>query len=717
MVHPVHAQQHRLESLLSDQAPGAEQPRPGAGACLRPLLDALGWRGEARHVFESLPHFDELAEIDDLRAVLARLNYDAAETKRKVAELGAEQLPCLVDAGEGRTLIVTEREGDKCTVFDSATGEVSNRPVSEVSGRVFMIREIDVERERMDVLKHGWMFMLVNRFRVLFIQLLAVTFISNLFALAVPVYVMNVYDKVIGTRSTETLAYFFAGIGIIIFADLVLRGIRTRAMAYLGARFDLILGAAAFQQLLHLPITMIERAPMGSQITRLKQFEGIRDVFTGSMAAAVLDLPFVIVFIGAIIVIGGKLAFVPVSLIAVFAIIAAVSIPMTRYNVRMTGAARSKLQNFLIEAVSKQRTINRSAAQDVFAGRFRKLARETTGWHFRAQQTTNMIQTVSQALVTIAGVATIGLGAVFVMAGDLSMGALIAVMAFVWRVLAPIQSIFLSVNRLGQVIQSLMQVNRLMQMKPERTAGQVPSFYRAFEGAIVLNRVGFRYSPRAEPALVGLNLDIPAGQIVAVTGPSGNGSSTLLKVIAGLYAPQAGAVQIDGLDIRQLDSAEMRNAIGFVTQRATFFYGTVEQNLRLANPTATRLEIEQAAADAGLEDFSDILPDGLETRLNNEFQRRMPEGFKQRLMLARAYIKNPRIYLLDEPASGLDDAGDAALRKKLTSLRGHATVVMVTQRPSHMRLADRVVYLDQGQIVHDGKPEQILPLIYPPAAQ
>ena len=331
--------------------------------------------------------------------------------------------------------------------------------------------------------------------------------------------------------------------------------------------------------------------------------------------------------------------------------------------------------------------------------------------HFRSQQLNIVIQTLSQNMVTLAGLATLWIGTLMVMAGDLSLGALIAVMALVWRVLAPINSAFLSLNRLSQVVQTFKQINMLMRLKLERIPGQVPSSYRDFEGAIHMSRVGFRYTPRSEPAVVGTNLEIPAGQFVLIAGHSGAGKSTLLKLIAGLYAPQAGSVHIDGLDVRQLDPGELRHAIAYVPQRAKLFHGTLDQNIRLVHPTASDADIERACREARLDDYSDLLPQGRGTRLDAETQHRLPSAVRQRIALARAFIKDARIVLLDEPASGLDQSGEEGLLEKLEALRGKATVIMVSHRPSHMRMADRIVFMEYGQIVHDGKPEQVLPLI------
>ena len=209
--------------------------------------------------------------------------------------------------------------------------------------------------------------------------------------------------------------------------------------------------------------------------------------------------------------------------------------------------------------------------------------------------------------------------------------------------------------------------------------------------------------------MLGVDLRAEPGELVAITGPNGAGKSTLLKLVAGLYQCQAGAVLIDGMDLRQIDPGELRSAIASVPQSCDLFHGTIAQNLRLANPTASDKALISAAHNAMILEEILALPGGFETRLTDRLQRQLSNGFKQGLMLARAYVKDSLIYLLDEPGNHLDEGGDRALMDQLETLRGHATVFIVTHRPSHLRMADRVVVMEAGRIVLNGPPGEVLP--------
>ncbi len=699
--------------LLSSLLHGGDMARfvggTSAGACLMPLLTKLGWRGEARHLVEALPHFVDDLDFDDVRTILSNLNYATTARSMRLSDLRPSQLPCLFSTDGEHIGVIYSRDGDTLSIFDGKMKTEGTIDAGKTKGVAYLINHEDtIEAAPVQKAAGSWIWNVVSRFKKLIAQTFAISFITNVTALMVPIFIMGVYDRVIGTRSAETLAYFVAGILLIIGVEAALRVVRGRALAYLGARIDAQVGGASFQQLLYMPVSMTESAPVATQLNRLRQFEGVREIFTGPLAAAAFDLPFVIVFLAAIFVIAGTIGWVPVALIAAFTIFGLVMAPIMKKAMAESSEIRNTRQNFLIELVSKQRTLKQCAAEDIWRDRFYSISERASIANARTARINMFIQTIAQTLMTVSGVATLAIGTLYAMQGDLTIGALIATMAFVWRVLGPIQSIFLSFSRISQVTQSLRQIDGLMKLPLERGAGKLPSFFRAFKGGITLNNVSLRFSAGAEPALMGATLNVEPGEFIAINGSNGSGKSTLLKVIAGLYKPQAGSVSLDGLDIRQLDSGEMRNSLAYLPQHATFFYGTIAQNLRLADPTASDEKIQTAIADAGLADYVDTLPEGVETRFSQEDFANLAGGVRQRLNLARAYVKNAPMLLLDEPAFGLDDTADAALVDKLMALKGKATIIMVTHRPSHMRLADRLVYLDQGRVALDGAPSAVL---------
>ena len=707
----VHAQHEQLQSVFVSSASREQKSARGVGACLVPLLTALNWPGNSRHLIEALPHLQSVDDVESLRAVLVRLNFDTEAMTADGTVAPRVSLPCLYSADGKRVLVLTARRDDGFEAFDSVTGRAGILSGLPTAGTFYLPRAIDPREEQSELARRSYWGILLKRFRRTVVQLLFVTLVINVMALMPSLFILAVYDTAIATKSVGMLLSLLAGIGIVVVAEYGFRQLRGRALAYLGARWDIITGAKALERVLYLPIAFTERGPVSSQITRLRQFENMRDIFSGQMAIALLDLPFILIYVVAIGFVGGVLIWAPILLIAAYTLVGIVTLPVMRRRFAMVGESRQRSLRLLMETVTKHRAIKESGAESIWLDRVRTVAWESAQRHFSSEQLNLNVMSMTQTLSNVAGLATLFVGLDLVIEQKLTVGALIATMAIVWRFMAPVQAAFLNINRFQQVSNAFRQANQLFRMPPEREAGRLPQLFRNFRGSLVINRLSFRYTQMSDPALNGVSLRIPPGQLIAITGPSGGGKSTLLRLISKLYLAQGGNIQVDGVDIRQIDAGELRHNLSYVPDFFDFFHGTVAQNLRLSAPMATDAELQKACVDARVQDFAAALPQGLETWLKSDVAAKLPAGLKQRIMLARGWVKNTPIYLLDEPVNNLDRVGEEALLKKLEALRGKATVIMVTHRPSHMSIADRVVYMQEGQIQFDGSPDQILPLI------
>ncbi len=681
-------------------------------ACLMPLLEALRWRGSPRDVAEALPHFADSLDLIDLRNVLVTLGFESHCERTSIDKIDSRFLPCLYVLDDGNAYVIKSYDAGKFSAFDGINNRTCELSPSRTRGHAYYFTDTGTEEANAAIpVGESWFASLIQRFRRTVYALLVLTFVLNLVALAVPLFIMVIYDKVIGAHSIDTLPFLAAGILVALLSDVVLRLVRATVIGGVAGRLDYILGAEAFKQVLSLPPAATERSTVGSQVSRLKEFESVRDFFTGPLASVVLELPFLIMFLAVIAVLGGFIALVPVVMIVAFVLLGWVLLPRVRESVATSGRARSERQNFLVETLANLRTVKASAAEQVWRDRFRAMsASAVMGNHDTAKRSV-WLQTSAHLLMTLAGIAVLGFGTLKVLAGTMTVGALIATMALVWRVLSPLQAGFLAFSRLEQVKQSIRHINQLMKLRPESQVGKSSLLGRSFGGRIVFDRVSFRYAADSDPALLGASFTAKPGELVAILGQSGAGKSTLLKTAAGLYNPQAGAVSIDGLDIRQIDPVEMRRVIAYVPQASSLFYGTIAQNLRLSVPTASDEQLAEAAAEAGLLHSILDLPEGFETRIGNRTRTQLPFGFAQRLIIARALLRRAPIMLLDEPATNLDEGGDQILMDLLERLKGRCTILMVSHRPSHIRLADQAVVLEQGIVQFVGAPDEAIEFI------
>ncbi|MCR6632131.1 MAG: ABC transporter transmembrane domain-containing protein [Magnetospirillum sp.] len=700
-----HYQQHLAQNAL-----GGFSAASDLAACLLPLLKALGWKGDPRNVAEALPHFANDLDLTGLRNVMANLNYSSRPERVTVEEIDPRLLPCLFLPDQQHALVIKSNRDGAVEVFDSATGEIRTLDHAQMRGTAYFFSPMAADTGPNRV---GWFRTVLERFRPLFWQAFFVTLFLNLMSLGTPLFVMNVYDKVIGTGSIPTLVAFCMGVALALAFDTILRAVRARILAFIGARLDNIMGNNIFQHILSLPPGFTERATIGAQVARIKDFESVREFFTGPLATVFMELPFAIFYFAVIFMLGGVLALVPVIGTFLFILGGILVMPVVRKNVAIAGRAGSRRQEFLVETLGKMRAVKLSAGEHNWLKRYREMSARAAYGGFKNGVFASMITGGSNALIVTSGMATIAIGVLGVIDGTMTTGGLIAAMMLVWRVLSPLQTAFTLIQRIEQVRGSISQIDSLMNLKAERDPKAMVAPLKNLKGRVSFSRVSLRYSNDADPALVGVSFDVEPGEVVAVTGRNGSGKSTIIKLILGLYAPQAGSIRIDSSDIRQIDPIELRHAVSYVPQVCNLYFGTIAQNLRLAMPTATDSDIRWACEMADVWDEIQALPRGLETRVGDGSIDHLPTSFVQKLSLTRAYLKRSPLMLFDEPVNGLDFEGDRQFMQAVEFFRGQSTIFMVTHRPSHLRFADRILVFDGGYLRLAGPAEEVRARIPP----
>ena len=683
-------------------------------ACIIPLLNALGWRSYQRELIEALPHYVDRIDLVDLRNLLVTLGYESDESRVTLEKVNADMFPALFVSDENEVLVITEKRDELFSFYDSRKRISNEDKIGHMRGSIFFFTDtrpthaLPISSQNSE----NWFGDTVSHFRKLIKHLLAMTFILNIIALAVPLFIMVVYDNVIGARSTSSLPFLIGGLSVALGVELLLRVLRSKTMGMVAGRLDYIIGVETLKKLLHLPPQLTERASVSSQLSRLKQFESIRDLFSGSAASLILELPFVIFFIFVLALLAGEIAIVPIVMVIVYSLLSLYWYPKLSKDLKHAGQARTARQRMLMDTFLGLRELKALGAEYAWMENFREVSGQAMSASYKTAMKHSVINSVSQSLMTLAGIAVLTIGTLKVMNGDITIGILIAVMALLWRVLSPLQGICLSVLQIDQVVQSIKQLNQLMKLNTEVVDSKTELMMPEIEGNIRFDRVSFRYGPKSDAALLGVSLDIKPNEFVAVVGGNGSGKSTILKLIAGMYRAQSGALAIDGTDVRQFNAADLRRLIAYVPQKPSLFRGTIAQNLRLTNPLATDKEIVNAAREADVLEAIKALPKGFNTVVGELSSAKLSASLVHGICLARAYIRKAPILLLDEPAESIDMVSDRRLIKQLTERKGKQTIIMVSHRPSHIQLADKAVILAEGMVKGVGTPAEVLQALY-----
>ncbi len=707
------ASEHFAEALRNKKTDEFSSNSPYA-ACLFPLLRALGWKNVERELVEALPHFAEEIDLVDLRNILVNIGYDSSPLSTQLNQLKAELYPSIFITAKNQVYVLFSHENDEIKYFDAQTEKIVSSPAKDLGipgvAYLFTDKQASHGMPSSSDISANWFGDLTERFRKLIFHLFGMTFVINIVALLVPLFIMVIYDKVIGTRSLDSLPMLLSGVAILIITDLVLRFLRAKILGAVAGRMDYLIGIETFKKLLHLPPINIERSTVAAQLAQLKQFDSVRDFFTGSNASIVLELPFVFLFLVVIAILAGPIAFIPLFMIFAYIVAGLLLIPKINRKVSRSGKARTNKQKMLIQTFSGRKEIKAIGGESVWKERFREVSGETIMSNYDTFRINAIMSSLAQAMMTTTALAVLSLGAFAVIDGSLSIGALIATMALVWRVLSPLQGAFLSISKFQQTFKSMKQINQLMKIPIERSDFNNLAV-KDLKGYIKLDRVSFRYGADQNPALLGVSFDIKPGELVAIAGYTGSGKSTLLKMIAGMYTPQGGAIFLDNIDMRQLNVMELRRSIAYVPQDTKMFYGTIAQNMRLANGLATDKDLHTAATKAGVLDEVLALPAGFNTRLTDNATDKFPPGFLRSISIARAFVSNSNIVLFDEPGASLDYDSDIRFMNQLQALKGHCTMVMVSHRPSHIRLADKVILMNQGVIQFSGAADEAISIL------
>lgn len=695
------------------QAPTRSDPRDRYDD---PLLDSLlslcslHQKSVSRAMLTAgLPLPEQRLSVELLPRAAARAGLQGRWLRRGLQQIPALAMPALLLLREGRSAVLLgwdEQGRARVMPSESEGGEVlvsAEMLEEDYSGQVFFaqpLHKFDFNRGELIPRATSWFRDTLKRSRWLYIDAIAASFLISLIGLATPLFVMNVYDRVVPNQAEATLWVLAIGICGVYLFDLLLKTLRGLCLDLAGKKTDLIISATLFERVVGMAMKF-RPARVGSFAQNIHEFQSLRDFLASLTLASVIDLPFTLLILAVIAMIGGHLVWIPVLAFPLVALIGwALQRPLAE-TMERTMALAAERQSSLIESLAGLDAVKVNNAESERQYLWEQTIGTLSRLELRARMLSGLAMNATMLLQQLAGVIVIVFGVYQIIDGRLSMGGLIACYMLSSRALGPLTQLSGLLTRYQQARVTLESVNQMMTLPQERQEEERPLKRQALQGAIEFRQLDFHYPDQQQAALQNINLVVRPGEKIGIIGRSGSGKSSLAKLIVGLYQPDAGSLLVDGVDVRQLDVSDLRHNIGYVPQDIQLFSGTLRDNLAVGARYVEDELVLQASELAGVHEFVRLHPKGYELQVGERGQN-LSGGQRQNVALARALLLDPQILLFDEPTSAMDNTGEERLKQRLAAVIGSKTLLLVTHRASMLSLVDRLIIVDRGQIIADG---------------
>ncbi|MEY3219093.1 MAG: hypothetical protein RIT27_450 [Pseudomonadota bacterium] len=638
--------------------------------------------------------------------------FSSAFVKRTISNFQPFELPAILILNNQQSVLLLKYNDTTCQILTADhpdTPQTISTHDLNYSGHSFLVRPrrwFDLRSADFFTPRAHWYWQTIWQAWALYGEVVLASLIINVLGLAIPLFVMNVYDRVVPNQALETLWVFAIGIGIVLIFDGILRGLRGYFIDIAGKRADRQLSRRVLSHLLHTPLAN-QPPSIGSFASHLHEFESFRDFFTSAVLSTLIDIPFSALFIIVIFILGGQLAIIPLfAMLPVLLFSILLQFPLQK-NIGETLRASTQKQAMLIETLNGLETIKTLASEQSILQRWAGLIDHAAKYSLRSKSWSAMNVHVALFVQQFSYVSMVVFGVYLITNGALTVGGLIACTILNGRALAPLTQIAGLLMRYQQSKTAFQALNKVMAQPQEHSIEQSTLETPILTGELTFKQLHFIYPNAPQPSLKEINLHIKSGEKVGIIGRTGSGKSTLAKLLLNLYQPSEGNVLVDGLDVRQFDPITIRQQLGYVPQEITLFYGTIRDNLIMGSPLVTDQQLLQAIRIAGIEEWLQRYPLGLEMPIG-ENGRGLSGGQRQSIALARSLINNPNILLFDEPTNGLDNQAEEQFKQRLQPYLVTKTLLLITHRASLLNLVDRLIVLDNGKIIADGARDVIL---------
>ena len=648
----------------------------------------------------------------------SRAGFASTLVRKDLEQISPLVLPCILMLRGKKACILQSFSKDKKTAniitpelsTGTSTIEISKLKEEYLGYAYYLKREFVPEdtssTKLIDAGNDHWFWGTLKRSKKIYFDVVLASFIINLFVLASPLFTMNVYDRVVPNNAVETLWGLALGVSVVYGIDLFLKFVRSYFLEIAGKKSDIIMSSILFERVMDMKFSNKPKS-VGSFASNLKEFDTVRNFFSSASLAAIVDLPFAIIFLIVTYFIGSYIVLVPiVIMIAILCYTFFIKDPLQN-AIKSTFEASAIKNGILIESLSSLETIKTLGASGHIQWNWEEATGEIANRSIKSKIITTSITTVTSFLVQLNTIAIIVLGVYMIQDTHLTMGGLIAAVMLSSRAIAPMGQVASLAANFEQTKTAYQSLSKIMQMPVERPEGKKFVRRNSFDGKIEFKNVSFTYPDTTKGSLDRINFVIQPGEKVGIIGKNGSGKTTLQKLILGLYSPTEGSVLIDGIDINQIDPADLRRNIGYVPQDVVLFKGTVRENIVQKAPYVDDIQIIKAAKVSGVDEYVNAHPLGFDMPV---FERGdgISGGQRQSIAVARAFLLDSPIILLDEPTNSLDNTVENKLKINLKTNTANKTMLLVTHRTSMLDLVDRLIVMDNGKILLDGPRDEVL---------
>jgi len=684
--------------------------------CLVLLTEYYGSPCSSESLAAGLPLSGNILTPDLVPQAANRAGLAAKLTSKGLNQISAIFLPCILLLKDQKACLLREFDADNDRVVIQLP-EMGGEQVFTTEeleaiyvGYLFLVKQQYRGDMGFNVHLHDtqthWLWQTLTESASIYRDALIASVLVNIFALVSPLFIMNVYDKVVPNLAFESLWVLAIGAGIAYIFDLIMRQLRAYLIDIAGKKVDIIVSSKLFAKAIGIPLE--KRSPsVGAMARQLGEFDSIRDFLTSATITTLVDLPFAIFFMIVIYIVAGDLALIP--LIGSIIIIGYTIIiqPKLKASIEESNKYSGLKHGHLIESLASLESIKSSGAEGLVQKSWQQMIGHTANWQLTAKKISTSVTNLANFTVQLSIVCVVILGVYRIADNAISMGGIIAAVILSSRAMSPMAQLAGLMTRWNHTASALRQLDMIMTQEDEfENKGHLVSRQRLL-GQISADHISFTYPGSGKPVLQSMSLNIQPGERVAIIGRNGSGKSTLAKMLVGLYKPTEGSLRYDGLDSAQIHPTDLRRNFGYLPQDITLFHGTIRDNILFGTKQISEHQLIRAVQLSGVNLFTDLETEGLDQQVGEGGQA-LSRGQRQTVALARASLNDPPILLMDEPTASLDARAEQQYIRAMRSVSADRTLILITHKMHLLQLVDRIIVLDRGHMVANGPKQEVL---------